>query len=109
VKLVNLTPHAINIANEDGEIVRVIPPSGTVARVTSKAVPRPPIDGVPFVETVLGKVEGLPNPDGGTYYIVSQFIISALPTWPNLVRPDTGPSCLRDDNGQIVAVRALTR
>ena len=34
VKFVNLTPHEIKIVGEDGE-VRVVPPSGKVARVNS--------------------------------------------------------------------------
>jgi len=31
--IVNLTPHTLNIADRDGNVIVVIPPSGTVARI----------------------------------------------------------------------------
>ena len=43
------------------------------------------------------------------FYIVSSFVISARPERRDLVRPDTGPTCVRDGDGKIIAVRALTR
>ena len=109
IKLVNLTPHTVSIASESGEIVRKIEPTLPSARVNSTAVKGAPIDGVLFVETVFGQVENLPEPKEDTIYIVSQIVIAALPARRDLVRPDTGPTCVRDAEGKIVAVRALTR
>lgn len=109
MKLVNLTPHDINIADEAGKIIRTIPPTGVPARVQTIAVPAGNIDGVPFVETSYGKVENLPPEDGETVYIVSPFVINALPKRKDLVRPDTGPTCVRDADGNIIAARTLTR
>lgn len=107
--LINKTPHAVNIADEQGNIIRTIPPTLPAARVGSKAVQGVPLDGVPFVETIFGELENVPEPDGDTIYIVSQIVIAACPDRLDLVRPDSGPTCLRDDKGQIVSVRALTR
>lgn len=107
--LINLTPHDIHIADADGNIVRVIPPTSPAARVASTAVLREPIDDVPFVETVFGAIQNLPDLQPDTYYIVSQIVIAAAEGRTDLVRPDTGPSALRDAEGRIVAVRALTK
>jgi len=109
MKLVNLTPHVVSIADESGTIIRTIAPTTPAARVSSKAVSGKPIDGVPFNETVFGAVDNLPAPNGETVYIVAQFVIQAAPERKDLVRPDTGPTCVRDSEGKIVAVRALTR
>jgi len=109
--LVNLTPHVIAIANAAGEIVREIPPTPPAARVSTRRprVEREPIAGVPFAETVMGRVENLPDEDGRRIYIVSRVVISALPDRTDLVCPDTGPDCVRDEGGRVVAVRRLTQ
>lgn len=123
MNLVNLTPHAIHICDETGtEIIRTIPSAG-MARVSSTQNTLPSIDGIPMSETVFGEVTGLPEPEPGTTYIVSDFVLRAalaesekaaqrqdwlVPVRDDLVRPDTGPTCVRKD-GQIWAVRGLTR
>jgi len=106
--LVNLTPHVVSIINDAGDI-RDIRPRQISARVKSKSVYVGEIDGVPFYETVFGEVENLPDYEYGWVYIVSQIVIAACPNRTDLVRPDTGSSCVRDSEGRIVAVRALTR
>lgn len=108
MKLINLTPHDVHIADADGNIIRVIPPEPVPARVYSTFIERGAIDGVPLVDTVFGEVQNLPAPVDGFFYIVSQIVIAATNGRPDLVRPDTGPNAIRED-GRIVAVRALTR
>lgn len=129
MKLINLTPHVVRIADADGNIIREIEPTLPTARVSSTSVSGAPIDGVPFAETVFGNVENLPEPNVchdslcqdanwstgecqcssfETVYIVSQIVIAACPSRLDLVRPDTGPTAIRRD-GQIYAVRGLTR
>jgi len=107
--LINLTPHTVKICDENGSIIRDIPPTPPAARVGSTLVEREPIDGIPFSETIFGEVENLPAPQAGVFYIVSQVVIAACPGRIDLIRPDTGPDCLRDEAGRIVAVRRLTR
>jgi hypothetical protein len=109
MKIVNLTPHAVNIADEAGTVIRTIPPTAPSARAAAKGVTGEPVDGVPFVERVFGAVENLPAPDGETVYIVSEIVIAACPERHDLVRLEMGCSCVRDAEGKIVAVRALTR
>jgi len=107
--LINLTPHIVKICDENGSIIREIPPTPPAARVGSTLVEREPIDGIPFSETIFGEVENLPAPQDGIFYIVSQIVIAACPGRTDLVRPDTGADCLRDGTVHIVAVRRLTR
>ena len=115
----------------DGPCRVVIPPSGTVARVVER-----PVDGTTFRASLevdgslvqvlgptdYGPVEGLPPEEfGGPLYLVSALVAAAvrahvpthgyLPGYRerrDLLVPDTGPdSAVRDERGQIVAVRRL--
>jgi hypothetical protein len=105
-ELVNLTPHSITIRAEDGTET-TIPPSGTVARVstTDEAVGTCPITGAPIVRRVFGDVTGLPAE--GTPCIVSALVLSAVPGRAGIYAPDTGPTAIRNDAGQIIAVTRL--
>ena len=102
--MLNLTPHAITIRAEDGTET-VIPPSGTVARVSTTEEVVGEINGVPVVRRVFGQVTGLPEDD--TPCVVSSLVLSAVPGRPNTYAPDTGPTAVRDERGQVVAVTRL--
>jgi hypothetical protein len=109
-KIINLTPHAIKIADEAGNIIREIPPSGTVARVSTTEAPAGEIDGIPAVETQFGEVEGLPEPQEDTVFLVSSLVRSAIPeSRTDVLVPDTGPTAVRDEAGRILAVRRFRR
>jgi hypothetical protein len=105
-ELINLTPHAITIRAQDGAEV-TIPPSGTVARVstTDEVVGTCPITGAPIVRRVFGEVAGLP--EAGMPCIVSALVLSAVPGRAGVYAPDTGPTAIRNDAGQIIAVTRL--
>lgn len=108
-KMVNLTPHAINIADELGFTVKVIPPSGTVARVRADQQKVDAIDGIAVVKSVFEPVEGLPEPQEDIVYIVSSLVASQVTERNDVVAPDTGPTCVRDADGRIAAVRRFQR
>lgn len=101
--MLNLTPHPIVIRTEDSNIV--IPPSGRVARVSTTEEVVDSIIGVPVVRRMFGAVEGLPEDD--TPCVVSALVLAAVPGRPNTFAPDTGPTAVRDERGQIVAVTRL--
>lgn len=104
MQLINLTPHPVNIAG------RVIPPSGTVARVSETAEPAGDVDGIPVVQVSLGTPTGLPDPAPDTAYIVSPIVAQSARHRADLLCPDTGPdSVIRDANGAIVGVKRLRR
>ncbi|HDO19364.1 MAG TPA: hypothetical protein ENG74_01420 [Thermoplasmatales archaeon] len=106
VKLVNLTPHEVTVIKEDGEEVS-IPPSGEVARVYPRQEIIGEINDIPVVQTVFEDIEGLPDPEECTVYIVSTLVLQALQgERDDVVAPDTGPeSAVRDKEGRIVAVK----
>jgi hypothetical protein len=105
-ELINLTPHAITIRAEDGTET-TIQPSGSVARVstTDEVVDTCPITGAPIVRRVFGEVTGLPAE--GTPCLVSALVLSAVPGRAWVYAPDTGPTAIRNESGQIVAVTRL--
>jgi len=109
VELVNLTPHRVVILLLGHRRVE-IPPSGTVARVSVRAVPHGSIGGIPVVRTEYGDITDLPEPKRGTVFIVPTLVLVALRAKgiqrDDLVAPDTSPaSAVRDEAGRIVAVR----
>lgn len=83
--MINLTPHAMNIKTADGWVT--VPPSGTVARVSSEATPAGSIDGVALSRVTFGEVTGLPEPVEGTILIVSALVRLALPARADLASP----------------------
>lgn len=108
MKLVNLTPHDVIIRLPGGD--RVIPASGTVARVTTSHVPAGTIDGVPVYTQTYGQIEGLPEPRDGVIYIVSAIVLEAAKKLgrTDVVAPDTARA-IRNEAGQIVAVPGLVK
>lgn len=109
MKLVNLTPHTLNIHTLSGVIE--LPPSGTVARVAveyKKRAPIPHRDGdIPTFRAEFGPLEGLPGPVQGTVYIVSGMVMQAL----SGLRHDVfAPGeLIRDDQGRPVGCHGLAQ
>lgn len=103
--MINLTPHPINLADEAGNIVATIPPSGTVARVQTASVEVVRLMGFPINRTTFGEVTGLPDPVEGVYYVASTLVAQAAKR-SDVVAPDTGPTAVRQD-GQVKAVRGF--
>jgi hypothetical protein len=104
--MINCTPHSIII--KVGEKELVFPPSGIIPRVATIEVPAEGIDGIPCVTQRLGEVQGLPDPEPGTFFLVSSLVFQASER-EDLVAPDTGKTCIRDEQGRIVAVTRLIR
>lgn len=97
-EVVNLTPHAINVVG-----VGEIPPSGLIARVTTKTVPTGMIAGIPVVKTEFGEVTGLPEMNG-IYFVVSSIVKSAA-NRENLLVPG---ELVRDEKGNITGCKSLS-
>lgn len=108
-EIINLTPHTINVCDDNGDITTSYPSTG-VARVDTNEVVTGSIDDVNVVETEYQGVTGLPEPKDNTVYVVSILVLQALNgTRSDVVAPNTSPkSCVRDDKGQIVGVKSFT-
>ncbi len=109
-RIVNLTPHEVNINGV------AVPPSGTVARVaTVQRDVGTVVFGettIPVVQNTYGAVEGLPGPEPGTVYLVSSLVLGALEAQgiyrEDVFAPDTGPQgAIRGPDGQIRGVKRL--
>lgn len=116
VKLVNLTPHTVNLIHRDQvapDETFNVPPSGTVARVAMQSRCIDTLILGEYGEAAVrlmvvspGPVEGLPAPEPGVLYIVSRVVLSASPDRDDLVVPD---ELQRDEKGRVIAAGALSQ
>lgn len=98
--IVNLTPHTIN-AHIEGGVVD-IPASGMVARVACTRTQVSRLNGIPTYSTVYGAVEGFPEPQPNTVYIVSKLVAAAIveqELYPGVIIVTPG-SLIRNEQGQ---------
>lgn len=104
MRFVNLTPHKLTILGDDDQVVKTIDSSG-VARVDVQRTQVDSIDGVPIYDSTYGDVDGLPDPQDDTMYVVSGLVASATDR-ADVVSPG---DLVRDDDGNVVGARGLTR
>ena len=103
--IINLTDLTIRLADENDEVYKTFEPGDESIKVRSRG-DEDEVDGAPIEITYVTGVEGLPDPEDGTYYIVPQPVAYVL-NRPDLLMPDTGPSAIRDENSKVYAVRRL--
>lgn len=105
MRIINLTPHAINIT--DGPTFE---PSGTVARVSVQQEDDGHINGIPVKKQVFGDIVDLPDPADDTVFIVSALVLSAAKAAgrTDCVAPDT-TNAVRNEAGHIVSVPGFVR
>jgi len=122
----NLTPHPVRVRikrfstlphyDEEGwmepppfwEEDVIFPPEGIVPRVETIETPSTEVEGIPTVTRKTGRVVGLPEPQEGVFFLVSSLVFEASER-TDLLAPDTGKSCIRDEHGNIVAVTRFVR
>ena len=97
----NCTEHTIVVRGDDGDTAFM--PSGHIARVGMTQIESGVVQGVPVVKNVYGAVEGMPDKEVGTVYIVSAMVM-ANTSRRDCVSPDTGPTAFRNAAGQVEAV-----
>jgi len=118
IKLINLTPHDINIISRDSgqyrnlpvEVVLTIPPSGTIARVSYSPliIEKLVVQGteIPVTKAQTYNITNLPEPKPGIGYIVSKAVADAAKDREDLyilfgIR--------RKPNGSVIGGSALSR
>lgn len=102
---VNLTPYTINILNENDQEIMTIPASGIVARYSQSEETVMTIDGINVTRQTFGDVFDLPEPQDGSFFIVSRLVAMAAPDRLDLLIP--GP-LVRNDQGQPIGYRGLS-
>jgi hypothetical protein len=113
VKIINLTPHPVNLLCENGASI-TFKTSGTVARVDIRQerkqmdleIAEGVVLSIPVVVNDHVEVYGLPEPQEGVFYIVSSMVASAV-SRPDILSPNTDNSAERDGNGRVTGVRSL--
>ena len=107
--IINLTPHKINIVDEEGNVVKIFE-SSSEARAAQKDVEIGTLEGIPIVETEFGEPIGLPEYSQGTYYIVSAITAKAASLSGRNTRDLLLTSkTVRNSNGQIIGCQALAK
>ena len=96
-KVVNLTPHALNVVDACGN-VNLFPPSGKVARVASTRKFGGKVNGINLSSPSFGDVQDLPDPQPDTFLVVSAMVRNAVPDRWDVLSP--GP-LLRDADGNV--------
>jgi hypothetical protein len=115
VRLVNLTPHPINIIGDGGTKI-TIQASGVVARVVQeKSESTVDIDiadnitlSVRIQDARNTKIVGLPDPQHDTIYIVST-LVAQIAQRSDVMSPLTDHTAERDDMDNIIGVRGFRR
>lgn len=103
MRILNYTPHTVNVFTDSRE-VRSFASMGS-ARCTEETIITRNIDGIDISQTTLGEVEGLPDPQPNTMYIVSRLILVACrDTRNDLLVPN---EIIRDVKGNIIGCKSL--
>ena len=106
--ILNLTPHAVKVLAEDGEVALEIPKpdqNTVLPRVATVSEKVGEFQGAPLLRSELGAVENLPEMADGQLILVSAMVRLARPDRKDLVSPG---SLVRNDEGQPVGCQGLT-
>lgn len=107
MKIINLTGNDIRIINHEGEDI-LIERSNMQAKVyvTREEVGR--FNDIPIVKSVKSKPVGIPDPEEGTYYVVSKMVAEKLKEigrYTDILIPD---EIIRGRKGEIIGCKSLT-
>lgn len=103
MKVINLTPHNVDICDEYGNVIKTYEASGMVARVAYGYEEVDYVDDVPIMERVNERVVDLPEPEEGVMYIVSNIILDYCYDRLDLIAPVKQVKV----NGRVVGCRAF--
>jgi hypothetical protein len=112
--VINYTPHTVTLLRANDSAEMVFESRGT-ARCAESLERIDPLDWDPFgdggmlchlprVRRSFGEVSGLPAPQAGVAYIVSQLVQDALPDRTDLMVP---AEVVRDESGRIVGCKSF--
>ena len=102
--IVNLTPHDVNIIDENDQCIKTFPRSLNPVRIDLETVRGILLDGIPISNAVMKICTDLPSVKKGTYYIVSRVVKNAMSHRNDLLVP---AEVVRDTNGNTIGCRSL--
>jgi hypothetical protein len=104
--LVNCTPHPITLVDGEGNVLLSLEKGQVVPRLSQSTKNVDVLCGISITETVFGETMDMPAPQDNTFYIVSRLVMTANPSRKDLLVPN---ELLRDENGNIVGCKSLSR
>lgn len=104
VNFVNLTPHTLNVVDQEGK-VHHIEPSGLVARVETNKLNVGATQGFNLMVETAGKVINIPDPQWLTLYIVSRVVAAELKERTDVLVPG---DFIRDEAGNILGCKGFS-
>jgi hypothetical protein len=102
ISFVNLTPHTINI-HSNGNVTNLAP-SGNIARVSTNYQHSNTVSGINIYGCVYGDIDGLPDSQDNTIYIVSGVVKSAVPDRLDVMSPG---ELIRNNDGKPIGCNGL--
>lgn len=102
--IVNLTPHPVNIINDNGGIEKIYSPSGHICRVIQEDIKIDDVDGVPVYNVRYGETTNLPPKIKDVRYIVSMVVADANPDRDDFLVPN---DLVRYQTGDIRGCRSF--
>jgi len=99
MKLINLTPHIINISGHES-----VAPSGYIARVNTQLCQIGDANGIPLMSSKVLGVSNIPDEIADTLFIVAGMVRMHLPFRKDLASPS---KLIRNEHGAVVACGAL--
>lgn len=109
MRIINLTPHTVNIVDAEGNALRNFVSEG-IARAAQTSVVVGELEGIELVKTTFGAPVDLPDPKDDTYYIVSLATATAARDHGRTVADlllTSDP--VRDSEGRIVGCKRLAK
>ena len=104
----NLTPHMVNVVDENGITIMELPSEGN-ARATQKAVIVGIIEGIEIVKMTFGEPVDLPAPEKRVFLVVSRITAEAAKAFgrtTNDLLLTADP--VRDSEGRIIGCRRFS-
>ncbi|WP_146124271.1 hypothetical protein [Burkholderia multivorans] len=112
-RIINLTPHTLNIFNSNSEEI-VIAPSGIIARRVSNKTQEDEVNGIALFKTSYSRLifedkdkQAVSfNNDSDAIYVVSSLCLNGVDTPANFFAPGEQ---IRDSEGKPIGAKGLTR
>jgi len=110
MKIINLTPHALNIYDSAGDLVETVKPSGVVARASMTRYLEKKVGAIELYCTYFGEPSVIGAPEPGSIYVVSGLYLQCVRTQG---KSDAGlytpGEAVRDEAGRVIGCVGLTR
>lgn len=112
MEIINMTPHAVTLMDNENTIIKVVAPAGMTIRLTQETEVVGSLDGIPLTRTKYGDplvvseegTSAMPAVEEGVYYVVSAMVKNALPERADFLVP---AEQVRDEAGRVIGCRSL--